>query len=1098
MYDVLSDKKIDKTYNGLFLENEFLKICVLPEMGGRIFQATDKTNNYEFFYRQHVIKPALIGMTGAWISGGVEWNIPHHHRASSFLPVDWKTIENPDGSKSVWVGETELRQRMKWSVELTVEPGRSYVKARTRIENRSPLIQSMLCWANVSVHCNPDYEVIFAPSVQHGTDHAKVRFCNWPMGKPGVDFRFWKNHTDQFRSVFAWDFENDFLAGYDHGREAGTVHVANHHVVTGKKFFLWGNHDRAKMWDQMLTDPWTDQQKKESLAGNDAQYPQYLELMVGAWSDNQPDYSWIGPGETREHVQYWYPIRGIGGVKAATIDAAVNLERVAQDKLKIGFCSSGTFKKARAFVWGNGKELLNREIDIDPGCPFIADCSVPKDCEDSRLTVFLQDADGKKLVEFQPQELTPEADPEIVKPTPAPKEIQTVEELFLAGQRIEQFHNARMNPMDYYEEALRRDPGDARTNTAVGLRYARQAKWALAEKHLRTAIARLDKNYTRLKDGEPHYLLGYVLEQQILDKLATEFPTGPGDIGGIIYGKTAQRELTKAADQYWKATWTTGYQSAAFFRLAQMACREAHFGKALELIDQSLKTNADNPKAQVVKAYILRRLNRTDEAQSLLNAVLVKNPLDLMAKIEQAALKQQAEGKNTSEYYRQALTDSQQADDLIKAQELLEVVADYQALGSPQALVPLYEASALGKPYSNNPLYRYYSCFNMTNINNTENFNTEANEKLKANVLNAVRSQESLDYCFPFRVEEIRLFEQAIKRNPKDATAWNLLGTLRYYLDQKPEGIVAWEESAKLAPNQGRVWRNLGFAYAQAGQINRAIEAYKTGLKHDTTDPRPFTELDILEAQKFVPAAERLAVLEANRETILKHDDATVRLIELYNQTGQYQKSIDILDSRHFHVWEGGRAIHDLFVDAHLLRGIQRRDAKQFDEAIADFEIAQTYPENLEVGRVIGGGQNAKIFYYLGTTQDAKGWETAAKKAFEQSADPVNANADLSHEITYFQIASMKKLGREDEARKLTEKFDKAVNGRISQADRADEFSKFGEDGTAQERRAKLFYLQGLVELAKDNSDEANRFFDESLKLNPNQIWPKVWRDSNK
>lgn len=494
MIDRLSDQVGNKEYCGVFLENEYLKICVAPEMGGWILQAQDKTNGYDFFYRQHVVKPALIGMTGAWMSGGVEWNIPHHHRSSSFMGMDWKTIVNPNGGKSVWVGETELRHRMKWSVELTVDPGRSYVKARTRVENRSPLIQSMLFWANVSVHCNPDYEVIFAPNVQHGTDHAKVRFCDWPEGKPGVDFRFWKNHTDQFRSVFAWDFQNDFLAGYDHGRQAGTVHVGNHHVVTGKKFFLWGNHPRANMWDKMLTDPWTEEQKKGSLTGSDAEYPQYLELMVGAWSDNQPDYSWIHPGEVREHVQYWYPIRGIGGVKNATVDAAVNFERKSADVVKIGFCASGAFPNAQALVFQNGEEIFSQTVSIDPGKPFQQEITVPAEAKDTEFRVLLTDAEGNPLVAYQPRELEPEVKPEIVKATPKPEDFETVEELFLAGQRIEQFHNARMDPMEYYSEALRRDSGDARANTAVGLRLAREAKWAEAEKHLKTALARLEKN----------------------------------------------------------------------------------------------------------------------------------------------------------------------------------------------------------------------------------------------------------------------------------------------------------------------------------------------------------------------------------------------------------------------------------------------------------------------------------------------------------------------------------------------------------------------------------------------------------------------------
>jgi hypothetical protein len=93
--DVMTDVRKDKVYKALYLNNEYLELCVLPELGGRIFSATDKTDQYEFFYRQHVIKPLLIGMTGAWIAGGVEWNIPDHHRATSLLPVDYTWLKIP-------------------------------------------------------------------------------------------------------------------------------------------------------------------------------------------------------------------------------------------------------------------------------------------------------------------------------------------------------------------------------------------------------------------------------------------------------------------------------------------------------------------------------------------------------------------------------------------------------------------------------------------------------------------------------------------------------------------------------------------------------------------------------------------------------------------------------------------------------------------------------------------------------------------------------------------------------------------------------------------------------------------------------------------
>ena len=138
LYDKLTDKKEDKTYKAVYLENEYVKICVLPELGGRIFEAVDKTNNYDFFYRQHVIKPSLIGMLGSWISGGVEWNVPHHHRASSFMLVQHKVEESADGSKTVWVGELELRHRMRWAIGLTLRPGRSYLEASFRLLNRTP------------------------------------------------------------------------------------------------------------------------------------------------------------------------------------------------------------------------------------------------------------------------------------------------------------------------------------------------------------------------------------------------------------------------------------------------------------------------------------------------------------------------------------------------------------------------------------------------------------------------------------------------------------------------------------------------------------------------------------------------------------------------------------------------------------------------------------------------------------------------------------------------------------------------------------------------------------------------------------------------
>ena len=128
--DKISDEKVDKTYNALFLENEYLKIMVLPELGGRIQMALDKTNGYHFVYYNSVIKPALVGLAGPWISGGIEFNWPQHHRPSTFDPVDFCIEDNADGSKTIWVNELEQMFHTKGMAGFTLYPGRAYLEIK--------------------------------------------------------------------------------------------------------------------------------------------------------------------------------------------------------------------------------------------------------------------------------------------------------------------------------------------------------------------------------------------------------------------------------------------------------------------------------------------------------------------------------------------------------------------------------------------------------------------------------------------------------------------------------------------------------------------------------------------------------------------------------------------------------------------------------------------------------------------------------------------------------------------------------------------------------------------------------------------------------
>ncbi|MDL2208301.1 DUF5107 domain-containing protein [Parabacteroides sp. OttesenSCG-928-O15] len=1042
LYDLLTDTKINKTYNALYLDNEYVNVCVLPEIGGRILSATDKTNDYEIFYRQTGIKPALIGMLGAWLSGGVEWNFPHHHRPSSYMNIDWEITENEDGSKTIWVGETELRHRLKWSIGITVYPNRSWVEARVKIMNRSPFIQSMLYWANVSVHCDENYEVIFPPATQFGTDHSKVYFTRWPYGEAvrggggEEELGWWKNFTGGSRSIFAWNYEDNFLAGYDHAKQAGTVHVANHHVVNGKKFFLWGNNPSGEMWNKMLSD-------------NDGHY---LELMVGAYSDNQPDYSWIGPGETREFVQRWYGIRDIRSVKNATDDAAVNLERIANDKVFLGFNATTKYPNAKVILKQGDKALFEQTISIDPATPFVKEITVPASVKDSELKAILLDASGKELVAYQPVVLEEKPMPEVVGGTKPVGEYETVEELYIAGQRIEQFHNARLNPMDFYNEALRRDPNDSRVNTVVGIRYARQGQWEKAEEYLLRALTRSTNDYTVTKDTEPHYYLG------------------------LVYQMTGRYK--EAVDQYWKATWYPTFQHPAYYALAQIASLQGNYEDAEKYLFESLNVGGRDTKALTMKAYLLRKAGKSREAAEALKQVLAIDPLDYWSLSEQSLLA----GNGTSFLTK---AEKQRGDDIIKIQELLEITLDYAHIGAYKEAIDLLNAAVqIGAPYASSPLVYYYNGY----------YNLKAGNKSQAGELFRKAAEQPSGYTFPFRLEEIDIFRTALAQNQTDGKGAYYLGNLYYYLEQKEKGIAEWENAVALTPQFAQAYRNLGFAYNRKGEMASAIAALEKGIQYDKADPRYFMELDQLYEQNNKPAKERLALMEKNLKTVLKHDDAVLRLLTLYNETGAYDKAIKILDTRHFHVWEGGGQVHNLYVDSHLLKGMKLLNSKKYAAAIKEFELADLYPENLEVGRPAGGGHSAKGYYYMGEAYKQMGNAAKAKECYEIAAGAEQRRRRQSvSEDVFFRALAMREIGRTTEAGQLINTLQKEVDTQLNSQVVVDEYSKFGEDGSRAERLASLHYLNGLVFWANGDKQKAQEEFRTSIRMNQNLIWPKVF-----
>jgi tetratricopeptide (TPR) repeat protein len=1055
LIDNVGTVRENKPYRALVLENSYLRLSVLPEIGGRLYTALDKTNRYDFFYRQRVIKPAFIGMNGAWISGGIEWNVFHHHRVTSFMPVDWRIEEHPDGRRTVWVGEIERRHRMKWTLGITLHPDRSYFETTFLFFNRTPLAHAFLYFANPAVQVNDQYQVVFPPDTEYATYHAKDQFIEWPIGRrkytgvdyPGVDLSWIKNHPKP-TSFFAWDYDHDFIAGYDHGKKAGFVHVADHRIVSGKKLWQWGTGPTGRKWEQILTD---------------ADGP-YAEIMTGAYSDNQPDYSWLQPGEVKIFKQTWYPIREMSGLKNATVDAAVGLEPVAPPpagaapaSVRLAFNATASHRDAKAVLKAGDRVVFEKTIAIAPDAPFVAEVPLPAGVAESDLRAALVNAAGRELVAYQPEKKKGEPMPEPYKPPPPPKEIKTNEELYLAGSRLDQFYNPDREPDPYYEEVLRRDPDDIRANTALGLLELKRGKLPEAERRFRAAVRRATHNHTKARDGEPWYYLGVALRLQ---------------------GRDAE-----AAPAFAWASWSNAWYGASWVALAELACRKGDWADALESLERVLSANALQTRALNLSAAVLRRAGHLDAAERMAARSAAVDPLDLWAANELALVKA-----------RRGSADADRAAADLKArlrgevESYLELGCDYAAAGLwDEAIDVLGRIAPADEKGTVDPVVFYHLGY----------YWKRKGEPDKAARCWRLAARMPVDYCFPFRLETVDALRAALDHDARDPVARYALGNALF--DGQPEPAVReWTKAMDLlqAAEAGRaasrrlhalVARNLGWAAVHRGKAPEgkaepperyAVACYRYALDADPDDPQVLMEWDQACEMAGVPLDERLKTFDARRATALKKNSTLARLVRLYTLFGRHDEAIDLLTKHHFRLWEGeSGGGYRLYVDAQVARGRARRAAGQAAEAVKDFEAAIEVPPNIDVWAEFTT-YHSRIRYELGLAYKALGDAAKAAACFEEaSAARDGANG-------YFGALALAELGKREESAKVLDALVQAGRKKAAEAAARE------DDGNYQKRfwrlrgMAEQHYVAGLGLLGLGRAEEATAEFRKAVHCN--------------
>nr|WP_288281612.1 DUF5107 domain-containing protein [uncultured Prevotella sp.] len=960
----------------VFLENEYIKVMVMPELGGRIQMAYDKIKQRHFVYYNHVIKPALVGLTGPWISGGIEFNWPQHHRPSTYLPVDCDIVENEDGSVTVWVNEMERMFHQKGMAGFTLRPGCAYLEIQGRVSNRTSLPQTFLWWANPAVEVNDAYQSVFPPDVNAVFDHGKRAVSSFPIAtgtyykmdySAGVDISNYKNIPVP-TSYMAVNSKYDFEGGYENDTKGGMLHVASHHFSPGKKQWTWGNGDFGRAWDRNLTDcvgsekgiVESERQRvgdgtsgmKFATASLKPGFRPYIELMAGVYTENQPDFTWLMPYEEKQFTQYFMPYREIGIVKQANKDFVLNIEKTEGG---VSFKVLATSEQTARVLLRNksGETYFDQTLTLSPETVFEQAVACPA-VSLNDLTLSITKADQ---ISHQ-SSLIWEAEPDDIRPIPdaaeaalSPQDTKTNDQLYLTGLHLEQYRHATWSALDYYEEALRRDPNDVRCLNQTGLWYLRRGRFDKAETCLRRAVKIWQKRNPNPYDGEALFNLALTLKYQ-----------GRAD---------------EAYGLFWKSTWNKAWADAGYFEAACISVSQQRYDDALDELNRSLIFNSCNHKARALKAAVLRLLGRQEEALAWIEDSLALDHFNYGCRYEKFLLT----GDDTLKMLMRKSCENYE-----------ELALDYEQAGLHDEAMAIWKMAEEEGAVS--PMTYYY----MGSLEQAE--------------------KQPADYCFPNRLEAVVALERAKQLNPQGAKAPYYLGCLYYDKRQYDLAIENWELSAKLNPLFPTVWRNLALArFNKQHKPDEAVAYMEKAFHLDETGARVFMELDQLYKRIQKPHAERLAFLQQYPQLIAQRDDLVLEEITLLNHLGRYEEAMQKLDAHQFHPWEGGEGkVSGQYQICRVELAKQALVCGEEQKATKLLEECLVFPPHLGEGKLFGAQDN-DFLYFLGRYEEGTAGPTEPAAAMYYN--------DAKPDKIFYAALCYRKLGQEDKARGL---FYKLVN----------------------------------------------------------------------
>ena len=1017
----------DKKWTVIRLENDYIRLAMIPALGGRVFEAYDKVTGYDFLYRQHVIKPALIGAYGSWISGGIEFNWPFHHRPSTLMPVDYEIVHEEDGTVIVWMSEHAPNDRTKGMVGIVLRPDASYFETRVSVANRTPHKHNFLWWENAAVAVHEGYRLVFPPDVTWVHHHNDAGHTTFPIaqGQYGADNITepkdisWHKNSRLATSYFAAPSKYDFFGGYDYTKDCGVLHIANHHISPGKKMFTWGYGSNADNWEKKLTD-------------SDGQY---AELMAGSYTDDQPDFTWLAPYETKTFSQFWYPTQGIGYTSFANLDAAVALDR---EKNEIRFNVTSVFENLTVTVTGaDGRVLLSEEASMSPSAVTSFALDYPAD---EKLTVLLVDEDGYILLSYTEEAHDYIHIPKDNKGIPKPDKLITPCELVNAGQHIDQYRDPLYKPDLYYLEALRRDPDYLPALKAMGEYYARITRFEEALSYLDRAW-KIECRYNQNpEDGTVGYLRGICLR----------------NLG----------RLDEAYDALYRAAWSNNVISPAMAAIAAIDGKRGNYAEMYQHATQALEKEARHPIAHAYAALALYKLGLTRSAADICRRAIDIDPLNHLSRFALAVVT----GKG-----KQAFFDSLRSD---PAQTALDIGFDLWNAGFTAECKVLLDGVLKLRP--NHAMLHYTAAM----------LCDELGESVRASRHRSAAAKEWIVDVFPMRAEEITVLRAALEAKPKDGFAAYLLGCLLYNAQRYEDAADLWKISIKELPNFYIPYRNLALAYFNhLGRPADALPLMRRAVELHDGDATLLTEMATVMQKLGTSGDENAVFLDTHKPEIVT-DQIQLTVARAFNAAGQFDRAEAAMRAHTFSPGEGAEfSTAEPYMYACFSRGRVAMKEGRFEDALASFRASQKMPENLNVG-FWNESVMMPYMYYEAAALKALGKTDEADEIIKKLAGMKDVGMwNMGGEFVYYYAMAVRLGGEEMRAQKIMRdailgwerelsegcKYHRVVGGL---------YNCFVGNGTTN-RLASLHGMLGYGSLYNGDIAGAIAHFETSLELSP-------------